>query len=63
MARVNSAIKLRKEIKSRIAREKELLALSEKLKNVNKKLEKMALVDGLTGISNRRLFDKTLKKN
>ncbi|ADO76216.1 diguanylate cyclase [Halanaerobium praevalens] len=62
MARVNSAIKLRKEIKSRIAREKELLALSEKLKNVNKKLEKMALVDGLTGISNRRLFDKTLKK-
>ena len=63
MARVNSAIRLRKETKARIEREKELLQLSEELKKANQKLEKMALVDGLTGISNRRLFDKTLKKN
>lgn len=62
MARVNSAIRLRKEIKARIEREKELLKLSAELKKANQKLEKMALVDGLTGISNRRLFDKTLKK-
>ena len=61
MARVNSAIRLRKETKARIEREKELLQLSEELKKANQKLEKMALVDGLTGISNRRLFDKTLK--
>jgi diguanylate cyclase (GGDEF)-like protein len=61
MARVNSAIRLRKETKARIEREKELLKLSEELKNANQKLEKMALVDGLTGISNRRLFDKTIK--
>ena len=61
MARVNSAIKLRKETKARIEREKELLKLSQELKKANQKLEKMALVDGLTGISNRRLFDKTLK--
>lgn len=61
MARVNSAIRLRKETKARIEREKELLQLSEELREANHKLEKMALVDGLTGISNRRLFDKTLK--
>lgn len=61
IARVNSAIRLRKETKARIEREKELLKLSEELKMANQKLEKMALVDGLTGISNRRLFDKTLK--
>ena len=62
MARVNSAIRLRKETKARIEREKELLEISKELKKANQKLEKMALVDGLTGISNRRLFDKTLKK-
>jgi len=62
MVRVNSAIKLRKETKARIEREKELLELSKKLKKMNQKLEKMALVDGLTNISNRRLFDKTIKK-
>lgn len=62
MARINSAIRLRKETKARIEREKELLELSKELKKANQKLEKMALMDGLTGISNRRLFDKTLKK-
>ncbi|CCU78892.1 hypothetical protein HSACCH_00968 [Halanaerobium saccharolyticum subsp. saccharolyticum DSM 6643] len=62
MVRINSAIKLRKETKARIEREKELLELSKKLKKMNQKLEKMALVDGLTNISNRRLFDKTIKK-
>lgn len=61
MARVNSAIKLRKETKKRIKREKELLEISAELKAANKKLEKIALQDGLTGLANRRLFDKTLK--
>jgi diguanylate cyclase (GGDEF)-like protein len=61
MARVNSAIKLRKETKKRIEREKELFEISAELKAVNKKLEKTALQDGLTGLANRRLFDKTIK--
>lgn len=61
-ARIKSAIKLRKETKARIKRENELLELSAELKKVNKKLEKIALQDGLTGLANRRLFDKTLKK-
>ena len=62
IVRVNSAMKLRKETKAKIEREKELLKLSKKLKKMNQKLEKMALLDGLTNISNRRLFDKTIKK-
>jgi CheY-like chemotaxis protein len=43
MARINSAIRLRKEIKARIERKKELLKLSEELKKANQKLEKIAL--------------------
>ncbi|MFN2339801.1 MAG: diguanylate cyclase [Halanaerobium sp.] len=62
MARVKSAIRLRKEIKDRIEREKRLVELSEELKKANQKLEKMALVDGLTGISNRRLFDQKIEE-
>lgn len=61
-ARIKSAIKLRAEIKERLKREKELIQLSAKLKKVNKKLEKIALQDGLTGLANRRLFDQTIKK-
>lgn len=62
MARIKSALKLRKEIKERIKREKKLLQLSTELQKVNKKLEKIALQDGLTGLANRRLFDETLEK-
>jgi diguanylate cyclase (GGDEF)-like protein len=61
MARVKSALKLREEMKKRIKREEELLEISAELKTANKKLEKIALQDGLTGLANRRLFDKTLK--
>ena len=62
MARIKSAIRLRKEIKDRIEREKRLVELSKELKKANQKLEKMALVDGLTGISNRRLFDQKIEE-
>ena len=62
MARIKSAIRLRKEIKARIEREKRLIELSKELKKANQKLEKMALVDGLTGISNRRLFDQKIEE-
>lgn len=55
MARVNSALRLRKEMKKRKKKEK-------KLEQLNEKLEKMVSVDGLTGLSNRRLFDKTLEQ-
>ena len=62
LARVSSALKVRKEIKERNAREKELEETTRKLKEANKELEKMASLDGLTGLANRRLFDDLLEK-
>lgn len=61
MARIKSALKLRREIKERMKREQKLLELSAELQKVNTKLEKIALQDGLTGLANRRLFDQTLE--
>ena len=61
-ARVGSALQLRKEIKKRNAREKELEETAKKLKEANKKLEKLASKDGLTGLTNRRLFDKLVRE-
>ena len=62
LVRVSSALRLRKEIKQRNAREKELEKTAKKLKNANKELERLASLDGLTGLANRRLFDQTLEK-
>lgn len=60
-ARVRSALRLRQAIKKRIAREKELKELTIELKKANNKLDKLASIDGLTGLPNRRLFDETLE--
>ena len=62
LARVSSALKLRKEIKQRNAREAELEEATRELKKANKELERLASMDGLTGLANRRLFDQTLEK-
>lgn len=61
-ARVNSALRLRRAVKKRMAREKELEKLTLELQSANRKLNKLAALDGLTGLPNRRFFDKTLKK-
>lgn len=55
LARVSSALKLREEMKKRKRKEVQL-------RELNKKLEKMVSIDGLTGLSNRRFFDKTLRQ-
>jgi diguanylate cyclase (GGDEF)-like protein len=61
-ARVSSALRLRKEIKRRNNREEELEKTTQKLERANRKLERLASVDGLTGLANRRLFDEVINR-
>lgn len=69
LSRVNSALKLKNEIDARKEREKELLELTWLLENTNKELKKaneslhrMASIDGLTGIANRRHFEEFFER-
>ncbi|HKW97003.1 MAG TPA: diguanylate cyclase [Bryobacteraceae bacterium] len=55
VARVKSALRLKQETDCRKAREQELLELTEKLRQ-------LSVVDGLTGIANRRNFDEALDR-
>lgn len=52
-ARVSSALKLKREIDRRKARERELLELTERLEAANAELQLLSTRDGLTGIANR----------
>ena len=61
-ARVCSALRLKEAMDSRRARELELLEVSRKLAEANRTLNKMAYLDGLTGIANRRYFEEFLHK-
>ncbi|WP_408956463.1 diguanylate cyclase [Natroniella sp. ANB-PHB2] len=69
LARVNSVLRLSKEIKKRKKRERELEEktellekLNKEIEEANKKLEKMASSDGLTGLANRRFFNNKLEE-
>ncbi len=62
LARVNSALRLRREMKERREREEELEIITSLLEDANRELEKMASIDGLTGLANRMLFDKFLDR-
>lgn len=61
LARVGSAIKLSKEKRMRIVREQELEKTLKLLEETNKKFEKLATIDELTQLANRRLFDETMR--
>lgn len=60
LPRVRAALRLKYEIDRRKARERELVEAARQLADLNSLLGRLALVDSLTGISNRRCFDKFL---
>lgn len=60
LARVRSALALKKEMDKRKAREQELLELTRKLEDAYEQLKKQSSLDGLTEIANRRHFDEYL---
>ena len=55
LARVRAALRLKREMDRRKAREDELY-------QANAKLEQLTRIDGLTGVSNRRHFDEILER-
>lgn len=69
LARVGAALRLKQETDARKARELELLKATMQLERANQQLEesirmleRMASVDGLTGVANRRYFDEMIAK-
>lgn len=58
LARIRSALTLKKEMDNRKSRENELIEITQLLKDANKKLQELSFLDGLTGIANRRYFDE-----
>jgi len=61
LARICTALKLKKEMASRKAWEKEIITLATQLKEANEQLNRLSMIDGLTNIANRRLFDKKIE--
>ena len=61
VSRVRSSLRLYNEISKRKAREKELVEVTNQLRDMNQILTKLSLVDSLTKIPNRRAFDQTFE--
>jgi len=62
IARVNSVLKLKREMDLRKAREKELEEATRKLSQSNRELERLSRIDSLTGLSNRMHFDELFER-
>ena len=62
LARIRSALALKREMDMRKERERELLAVTKKLAEVNETLHRLSSLDGLTGIANRRSFDQVFER-
>lgn len=62
LARVRSTLRLKHEMDSRKARERELMELTKQLEATNLILQRISHTDGLTGIQNRRYYDERLEQ-
>lgn len=54
-------LRLQTEIEVRRRTERELLATQQRLREMNEELRRLAMVDGLTGLANRRHFDSRFR--
>jgi diguanylate cyclase (GGDEF)-like protein len=61
LARVRSTLRLKYEMDSRKAKERELVELTRQLEAANLILQSISLKDGLTGIQNRRYYDERIE--
>ena len=62
LARIHNALALKREMDRRKQREKELLEVTRQLEEANRKLERLTTQDDLTGIANRRHFNRYLAR-
>lgn len=62
VARIGSALALKREIDWRKQRERELLEITNELAQANHKLRQVSSMDGLTGVPNRRYFNENLDR-
>ncbi|QBQ54895.1 diguanylate cyclase domain-containing protein [Nitrosococcus wardiae] len=62
MARVRSALRLKREIDTRRQREQELLELTHQLEAANEQLRQLSSLDELTRVANRRKFKMTIRQ-
>lgn len=57
LARVRSALSLKRELDARKCRERELVDLTHKLERMNERLNRLSMLDDLTNAPNRRFFN------
>jgi diguanylate cyclase (GGDEF)-like protein len=62
LARVRSALNLKRELDQRKARERELVEVTDRLRRLNDELRRVAIVDELTGVPNRRYFNLLVRQ-
>lgn len=63
LARLRSALSLKREMDVRKRREQDLLHVTRQLQEANQKLQRLSSLDGLTEIPNRRSFDEFLDRS
>lgn len=62
MARLRSALALKRELDCRKARERELQEVTRRLQKANESLQRLSNIDELTAVANRRMFNQTLER-